>query len=251
MTDRNPITGKVGDYKNPLPHRYRTYGELVTELRVRTGYVNQGPSANNNKSILDSFLQEAHEVVYGQLEPMPMRKKTAIQLEHGSYLYDWHNDEDDEDIDPGKVLSVWLLDAEGNRYRMHQGIPEHWREDTESGVRGQPTHYDNLDGQIELYPIPDAEPYRLLVEYIQERPRFTRDSDRPGVPDRLVFLYALYMLQGFLQDSNASQTLQSFQALLQKEKAKQHENRRYFINQPKDAQRHVARVGDSFILREW
>ncbi len=249
MTDRNPITGKVGDYRNPLPHRYRTYGELITELRERTGYVAQGPTANNNKSILDSFLQEAHEVVYEQLEPTPMRKKTAIVLEHGSYLYDWHNDEDDEDIDPGKVLSVWLLDGDGNRFRLHQGIPEHWREDTESGVRGQPTHYDNLDGQIELYPIPDADPYRLLIEYVQERPRFVRDADRPGVPDRLVFLYALYMMQGFLRDPAAQQTLQSFQAMMAKVKAKQHENRRYVINQPRETGRYVAVVGGRHILR--
>jgi hypothetical protein len=247
MTDRNPITGKVGDYRNPLPHRYRTYGELVTELRARLGYVQQGPSANNNKSILDSFLQEAHEVVYEQLEPTPMRKKTAIVLENGSYLYDWHNDEDDEDIDPGKVISVWVLDDGDNRFKLTQGISERMREDDQ---RGMPLRYDNLDGQIELYPIPDEEPYRLLIEYIANRPRFVQDTDRPGVPDRLVFLFALYMAQAHYRMPEYQTTLQLFQSMMAKEKAKQHENRRYFISEPLNRKGYVIRSGDKFYYTE-
>lgn len=136
---------------NSLIQRYKTYGELQAELKARLGFVAQGPSSNNNKAQMDSFLQEAHDYVYAQLEPIPMRKKTVISLEQGSYLYDWHNDIEDEDIDPGLVRSVWLVDGE-NRYRLVQGITERHREDTS---RGQPVRYDTLNGQIELWPMPD------------------------------------------------------------------------------------------------
>ena len=97
---------------NGLTQRYRTLGELLTELKARLGFVAQGPAANNNTPLMMSFLQEAHEYVYDQLDPSPMRKKTVIALEQGSYLYDWHNDEEDENIDPGLVHSVWLIDGD-------------------------------------------------------------------------------------------------------------------------------------------
>ena len=92
---------------NSLIQRYRTYGELMTELKARLGFVAQGPSSNNNRAVMDSFLREAHEYVYDQLDPSPMRKKTVIALEQGSYLYDWHNDAEDENIDPGLVHTGW------------------------------------------------------------------------------------------------------------------------------------------------
>ena len=210
---------------NSLIQRYRTYGELMTELKARLGFVAQGPSSNNNRAVMDSFLREAHEYVYAQMEPEPMRKKTVIALEKGSYLYDWHNDDEDEDIDPGLVRSVWLVDGE-NRYRLVQGITERHREDTS---RGQPVRYDTLNGQIELWPVPDRAGYGLLVEYIAGRPRFSQDTDRPGVPDRLVLLYAIYMAQVHYRHPSYQATSASFNALLAKEKAKQHEGRRYVV----------------------
>ena len=237
MTDRNPITGKVADYTNPLINRYRTYGELITELRTRLGYVTQGPSANNNKPLLDSFLQEAHEYVFAQLNPSNRRKKTAIVLEPGSYLYDWHNDEDDEDIDPGLVQSVWLIDSDDTRYRLKQGITEKMREDDE---RGQPVRYDDMDGQIELYPIPDEDPYRLVIEYINGPGRFFRDPDRPCVPDRLVALYALYLGQVHYRMPAYQATSAAFNALLSREQAKQHEGRRYIVNDADDPRGYVV-----------
>ena len=215
---------------NSMIQRYRTYGELLTELRARLGFVAQGPSANNSKAVMDSFLREAHEYVYTQIEPSPMRKKTVIALERGSYLYDWHNDEEDEDINPGLVLSVWLIDGK-NRYKMVQGINERQREDDS---RSQPTRYDTLNGQIELWPVPDR-PYGLLVEYIASKPRFVEASDRPGVNDQLVLLYAIYMAQVHYRHPSYQATSASFNTLLAKEKARQHENRRYFVNDPEGA----------------
>lgn len=210
---------------NSLIQRYRTYGELQAELKARLGFVAQGPSSNNNKAVMDSFLREAHDYVYAQLEPAPMRKKTVISLEPGSWLYDWHNDEEDEDIDPGMVLSVWLIDGE-NRYQLVQGITERHREDDS---RSQPVRYDTLNGQIELWPVPDKSGYGLLIEYIAGKPRFARDEDRPGVNDRLVLLYAIYMAQVHYRQPAYQATSASFNALLSREKAKQHEGRRYFV----------------------
>ncbi len=209
---------------NSLMQRYRTHEELLAELRARLGFVSQGPSANNNRALMKSFLREAHDYVYNQLNPTAMRKKTVIMLEPGSYLYDWHNDEEDEDIDPGRVESVWVIDG-NDRYRLIQGITEHHRADDS---RGQPIRYDTLDGQIELWPVPDRTGYGLLVEYVAGKPRFSEASDRPGVPDDLVLLYAIYVAKAHFRHPDYQVASSAFNAALSKARMSQHENRRYF-----------------------
>ncbi len=210
---------------NSLIQRQRTLGELLAELKARLGFVSQGPASNNNNPVLISFLQEAHEYIYNQLNPTAMRKKTVITLEPGSYRYDWHNDDEDEDIDPALVESVWVIDN-GNRTRLYQGITEREREDES---RSLPVQYDTLNGQIELWPIPDRA-YGLLVEYVASRPRFARSADRPGVPDRLVILYAIANAKAHYRHPDSQSVAALFSAELRRAKIKQHESRRYFIN---------------------
>lgn len=210
---------------NGLTERYRTMGELMTELRARLGFVTQGSASKNNDIVIKSFLQEAHDYVFGELEPPAMRKKTTIKLLAGSYLYDWHNDEEDEDIDPGRVLSMWVKVGDQIREPLEQGITEFDR--SFSTLTGQPTKYDHLNGQIELYPIPDAA-YDMIVEYTADKPRFDRASDRPGVPDRLVFLYALANAKAHYRHPDAQAAATSFQNMMNKEKFRQKENKRFF-----------------------
>lgn len=212
---------------NGLTERNRTLGELMTELRARLGFVAQGSASKSNDATIKSFLQEAHEYVFGELEPPAMRKKTVIKLVAGSFMYDWHNDEEDEPIDPGRVISVWVRTSDTIRTPLTQGITEHDR--SLDDIREEPQKYDHLNGQIEVWPIPD-QPYDLLVEYIADKPRFDRANDRPGVPDRLVFLYALANAKAHYRHPDAQAAATAFQNMLGREKFRQKENRRYFMD---------------------
>lgn len=212
---------------NGLTERNRTLGELMTELRARLGFVAQGSASKSNDATIKSFLQEAHEYVFGDLEPPAMRKKATITLEAGSFLYDWHNDVEDEPIEPGRVLSMWVKVGDQIREPLTQGISEFDR--SFSSLTGQPTKYDHLNGQIELYPIPDA-PYDMIVEYTADRGRFDRASDRTSVPDRLVFLYALANAKAHYRHPDAQAAATAFQNMLGREKFRQKENRRYFMD---------------------
>lgn len=211
---------------NSLVQRGRTYGELLTELRARLSFVAQGPSTANNAAVLGSILREAHDTVYTLVRPSPMRKKTTITLEQGSHLYDWHNDIEDQNIDPYNVISIWIIEPDGtDRYPLIQGIPETcWRH----AVRGRPTRFDTLNGQIELYPVPDR-PYGLLIEYHESTPRFCQDADRTAINDRLVLLYAIYLAKSHYHHSDAQVALESFRTLLGRVRAEQHQLARYTI----------------------
>jgi hypothetical protein len=226
---------------NGLSERNRTLGDLMTELRARLGFVTQGSASKNNDTVIKSFLQEAHDFVFSELQPPAQRKKTIIKLQAGSYLYDWHNDAEDEDIDPGLVQSLWLKESDTIRTPLTQGITENDRSlDT---IRQQPEKYDHLNGQIELWPIPD-QPYELIVEYLAGKNRFDRASDRPSVPDRLVFLYALATSKAHYRHPDAQPAAVTFQNMLTKEKMKQKENRRFFVSTDKRGESQVVRTAN-------
>lgn len=227
-----------------MESRNRTLGELRTELRGRLGFVQSGPMASGNTDILDSFLQEAHDFIYDELKPSPARKQTAIRLMPGQYLYDYHNDTDDEPIDPGTVSRVWL-ELDGNNVgTLRQGIAPHLRA-FES--RSYPTRYDTLNGQMEIWPVPSQQ-YDLFIEYLAPKPRFTQDQDRPGVPDRLLFLYALANAKAHYRQPDAQASGASFAKMLASAKARQHENRRYVMATGKAEERtaQVVRTADGF-----
>lgn len=222
-----------------LTERNKTLGEMMTELRGRLSFVAQGAASKNNDAIILSFLQEGHDYVYEELVPNAMRKKTTIKLSAGSYLYDWHNDIDDEDIDPANVISIWIRRSDSIRDELTQGITESDR--SLESIRMQPEKYDHLNGQIELYPIPDQS-YDMIIEYTADKPRFTQYSDRPGVPSRLVFMYALANAKAHYRHTDAQASATSFQTFFNKAKFKQKENKRYFQNTETSRKPQVVRT---------
>jgi len=231
---------------NPVSHRYRTLGNLRHALRARLGFMTQGPAAESNRAALDDILQEAHTYVCEQVQVSVLRKKTVIRLDAGSFLYDWHNDVEDEDIDPGRVLSVWIAESDTLRSPLVQGITERHREYAEQ--RDAPSRYDTLNGQIELWPIPDRA-YDLLIEYEASPARFAQDTDRPGVPDALVFQLALATAKAHYRHADAQVAGEKFETMLRKYKAGQHEGRRYVAGQPECVDYHVVATADGYRLR--
>ena len=230
---------------NELTNRNRTLGELMTELRARLGFVTQGPASQSNDPIIKSFLQEAHEYVFEKLQPPAVRRQAMLNVVAGSFLYDWVNDADNSRIDPGQVLGIWMMDGDDPDYRLMQDdlYQAPYGDDT-----GRPDAYRTLNGQIQIRPIPDGD-YKLLIEYLDDRGRFEQQSDRSSVPDRLVFLLALANAKAHYRhpDSQAAGAL--FESLLSTHKAKQKENKRYFVGQKPERELQVVRTADGrFVL---
>lgn len=232
---------------NALTQRNKTFGELLTELRARLGFVTQGSASKANEAVLKSFLQEAHEYVYGQLDPPALKKRSVLKLQAGSSLYDWHDDSEDENIDPGQVLSVHIKVSDTIRDPMAQGITESDR--SFSSLRQQPTKYDTLNGQLEVWPTP-GQVYELIIMHIAGKGRFDRASDRSSVPDRLVFLYALANAKAHYRHPDAQVPAKTFEVMLSNEKSKQKENTRYFVGtNAASREGQVARTENGYSLR--
>lgn len=232
---------------NGLAERYKTLGELLTELRVRLGFVAQGSAAKNNEATLKSYLQEAHDFVFAELDPPTMRKESIIRLQANSSLYDWHDDTADEDIDPASVISVWVKVSGTIREPLTYGITQN--DKSFEDQRQQPEKYDTINGQLQVWPMPER-PYDLIVEHTAVKGRFTQANDRPSVPDRLVFLYALANAKAHYRHPDAQAPAQAFQTMLGKEKTRQKEGRRYFASPGGDARpAQVVRTSGGYRLR--
>ena len=131
---------------------------------------------------------------------------------------------------------------------MSQGITENER--SFSTLRQRPQKYDTLNGQMELWPVPERE-YELLIEYTAGKSRFDQMQDRTSVPDRLVLLYAIATAKAHYRHSDAQASAATFQNMLTKEKNRQKENRRFFFRGPGNDRRdlQVARTSNGYTLR--
>lgn len=231
---------------NGLDERFKTLGQLRADLQTRLGFVSQGPGSLNNKSVMNSFLQEAHDLVCDEVDVSVMRKRTVIMLEKGSSLYDYHNDADDEWIDPGRIIGIWVKIGDTAREKLVQGIKETDRELQD--FQSYPCKYDTINSQLEVWPTPD-QPYELIIEYTAPKSRFEQDSDRPSVPSDLVFLYAVSIGKAHYRHSDAQLAGQIFERRLRTYKQRQHENKRYFMSTPEDGEPQVVKTTNGYMLR--
>lgn len=211
---------------NPLSRRQKTMGELLSELRSRLGFIAQGSSSMANDQILISFLQEAAEIVVADLGIPFFKRLTTIQVVKGSKLYDWHDDENDEDINPQDVRALYIADGVDQRYRLIEGITEGMRADIQQSM---PSHFDRTGGQIELWPVPERN-YGLVVEWDSTHYKFTEKTDRCPVSSRLIFLRALATAKAHYRMPDAQQTAASYNELLSYERGRNVTDKRYSLS---------------------
>ncbi len=203
----------------------QTLGALRAELCTRLGFVSQGPAAESNRAELNSFLQEAQEYVYAQTQGNQSPCTASMVTSPGERLYDWHDHTRDQAIDPHRVQEVGVQYA-GHYARLVQGISAHQRES--QIARDSPRYYDSLNDQLLLWPTPNAR-YTVIITYHAALPRLTQDADRPGVPEKLLLLYAIASAKAHYRHADAAVAGKAFDALLREYQSRQHGQRRYFI----------------------
>lgn len=213
---------------NPLSRREKTLAALLTELRVRLGFIYQGSSSQANDSILTSFLQEAVDIVVADLGIAFFKRVTTIKLSTGSRMYDWHDDVNDEDIDPRDLVALYIADGVDQRFQLIEGISEPMRTEV---AKAMPTHFDRLNGQIELYPIPDRD-YGLVVVWNSSHFKFTEKTDRCPVNSRLVFLRALATAKAHYRMPDAQNAAAAYNELLSYERGNTMTLKRYNLSEP-------------------
>jgi hypothetical protein len=88
-----------------------------------------------------------------------------------------------------------------------------------------------------------------VVEYIAPKPRFSQPSDRPGVPDRLILLYAIANAKAHYNRSDAQAAGATFTEMLEMAKSNRHENKRYIVNARKGVEETVRSTPSGYSFR--
>lgn len=228
---------------NPSALRNKTLGELLTELRERCGFSTAGAAAARNDGLFKSFLRDAYYTVWHELDSPLLKQQAIIPLQGGERLYDWHNDVQDTEIDPGAVFSIWVRQEGGSvAYQLTQGIRE---DERASNIDALPSAWDTLNGQLEIYPVPTTVSNDALVIYYQQvRTELVNSSDRPIVNDRLILQLALANAKAHFRHPDVEAVAANYKNMMRAERTKQHQGQRYVMGECAHPGREIRRAED-------
>lgn len=196
-----------------------TLTDLRSELRARCGFVNQGPATLLDVQLYDSFLTRAQQQVWHALRYEERRLTTDFSTAVGQTVYDIPDNVAITHLTQFRVLyeTVWI--------KLLPGI-EYTHDTYTADAEQFPIRYDFTNGQIELWPEPDAI-YTVRIEHYPRPARFTQNSDRVSMDEDLVFHLALYNAKLHYRQPDAEASIGAFNAILADIKAAQHTDRRY------------------------
>lgn len=205
----------------------QTFAGMLQKLRSRVKL----NATLGSTPALEDILTEANEYVFDQLDNgLPWRSTLTVSANVAEYPF---LTDEGLTIARGSVQSVWIEQGDTCRVPLPQGISHAQRADTE--IRAIPERYDttmtggsNDQGEftLEVWPTPD-QAYTLHIEHNRILSRFSAAADKPCAPYRLVLGYAIALGKAHYQQPDAELAGQAFRTLLNSERAKQRENRRF------------------------
>jgi hypothetical protein len=192
----------------------RNLGSLRQELRDRLGYASSGSQAGPGGSIMDSFLRQAQEQLYWEYIPREMVKSSIITTNDGQTLYDWP-----DNCNPDRLLRVNARDTSAssvNRWKLIEGIEYH--HDDYATPKSRPLRYERRD-QIEVWPQPDGNQYRIDLEYVKRLDPFSVDADFITLDADLVLMLALSNAKAHYRHQDANVYAQQLVQMLNRIKS--------------------------------
>ena len=200
----------------------RNLGSLRQELRDRLGFAALGSSAGINTAILDSFLRQAQEQLYWEYVPRIHIGTDEIVTQDGQLKYDWP-----DNCNPDRLLIVTARDttaATPSRWPLIEGI-EYFHDDFVT-PKSQPSRYERRD-QIEIWPSPDSNKYRIDLEYVKRLNAFSVDTDKATLDSDLILILALANAKSHYRHEDAAVYGSQFTRMLEKIKGGTHGSKRF------------------------
>ena len=200
----------------------RNLGSLRQELRDRLGFASLGSQAGINQAILDSFLRQAQEQLYWEYTPRTHIGTSEITTQDGQLNYDWP-----DNCNPDRLLTVTGRDTTAStpsRWKLIEGI-EYYHDDHVT-PKSQPERYERRD-QIEIWPSPDSNKYRIDLEYVKRLNPFSVDSDKVTLDAELVLILALANSKSHYRHEDAQVYGQQFTRMLDRLKGGTHGSKRF------------------------
>jgi hypothetical protein len=209
---------------------YRTLAELRDDMMRMLGYSLQIASPPPGMTeLLNSFLTHAHKTLVPRARMLETERWFTWNLATGQRIYALDANAErtaqpacDKTFDPYRVSYVGIRRGATQVPLVH-GIPSALLVSETSGV---PSHYE-IRNCLEVAPAPSDSDGILVIRAHAKPVRFTEDTDRPSVPDELVFLFALSNAKSHYGKPDAGAYMQQMEVLLTNMVAGTHGTRRY------------------------
>ncbi len=193
----------------------RNLGDLRRELRDRLGFAATGSQAGPNTSILNSFLRNGQIQLYWQFD-WPQLKKVdkSITTNQAQVFYDWP-----DPVHPDRIVNIAMQDTSSstpNIWSLTEGID--WKHDNYDTPQDQPSRFERRD-QLEIWPQPDSNVYKIWIEYVRRLDDFNVDTDKATLDEDLILLHALAAAKSHYRHKDAEIYANQILALLGRLKA--------------------------------
>jgi hypothetical protein len=203
----------------------RTLKSLRDEMMRRLGF---GAQVDNPPpgmaDLLNSFLQEAQELLYRRYHVLRTERFFSWNLQQGVRLYDLPENEETctKKLDPRNLTWVGVV-RDGQWYELAAGIPPELYVQDQTGW---PSRYE-IRQCIEVWPVPDETNGSLVIKGHFGLEAFAIDTDKATIDDRLIFLLALANAKSHYGRQDAGNAMQEMEVYLHGLVAGSHQTRRY------------------------
>lgn len=216
----------------------KTLAQLRSDLMVRLGFAAQKDNPPPGMTdLLNSFLIEAHEILYRRYDVLRTLRFYSWPLLAGVRFYDLGSNAETctKKLDPRKVDWVGFSENGMNWRPLVCGIPPELYNDSGPGTATVPSGYPRryeIRQCIEIWPTPDVSNlYTLRIKGDFGLEPFAADTDTTTIDDRLVFLLAMANAKAHYGRPDASNYIAQMEQMMVNLVAGSHNTRRYVPGQ--------------------
>lgn len=159
-----------------------TLSEVRTAVAVRLNLGVQAAQAPARRNLLDEFIRAAFHDILETAYHLVLHVRLSTDLVDMEHSYDTP-----DNMNPGDIGAVYVLDTEGNEYPLSQGLQSSertlWKEPPTAQQalgktnKGLPQRWEIVDQNFDIYPAPDTEKYPTLVIEGKRLPPEPQNSD--------------------------------------------------------------------------
>lgn len=184
--------------------RGKTFGELITELRIAARYDPNPALSLNLVPLMQQTIRATQERLYDDFDWPFLRVRRDKVLAAGQRYYDIP-----ADLNLERIIAVDVQDG-GKWLPVERGITlDHYSSiDSDADQRSTPvTRWEVMDTgageQIEVWPIPSADGALLRFTGIRKLTPLVENGDNADLDDQLIVLFAAGELMGGVKNPDA------------------------------------------------
>lgn len=177
-----------------------TLADLRTSVAVRLGFGPQAAQSEAQVGLLDEWIRRAARELFLEAPWVSLRLRIEIPLTTNVSIYDIP-----DGFEVGNIDRVILVSEDGREQELGAGVRPYERSLWAESQATMPQRYEFIDGEMRLYPKPDATRFpTLLIEGKSTSPDPRQPDDLVPLDDEAVIQWAVAIGKKHLGTADAA-----------------------------------------------